>query len=36
SLEGALALSRLYQDTAYLDTVSSQLLAELKKQITAK
>ena len=36
SLEGALALSRLYQDMIYLDTVSSQLLMELKKQITAK
>ncbi|MBW3494092.1 TetR/AcrR family transcriptional regulator [Bacillus sp. FDAARGOS_1420] len=36
SLEGALALSRLYQDTVYIDTVSSRLLDELEKQITAK
>lgn len=35
SLEGALALSRLYQDTVYIDTVSSRLLDELEKQITA-
>jgi TetR/AcrR family transcriptional regulator, transcriptional repressor for nem operon len=35
SLEGALALSRLYKDTIYFDTVSSQLLDQLKKQITA-
>ncbi|MFP3411689.1 TetR/AcrR family transcriptional regulator [Bacillus sp. SIMBA_074] len=36
SLEGALALSRLYQDTVYIDIVSSRLLDELEKQITAK
>ncbi|CAH2465917.1 MULTISPECIES: TetR/AcrR family transcriptional regulator [Bacillus] len=36
SLEGALALSRLYQDTVYIDTISSRLLDELEKQITAK
>ncbi|PFE13330.1 TetR/AcrR family transcriptional regulator [Bacillus cereus] len=31
SLEGALALSRLYQDMEYINTVSSQLFIELKK-----
>lgn len=35
SLEGALALSRLYKDMIYLDTVSSQLLIELKRQSAA-